>query len=51
VFGISMNSLKRVYHLINSYDTSVWVYRVKMDGRVYVWDPADKAFMRLKVAY
>ncbi len=51
VFGISMNSLKRVFHIINSYDTSVWIYHVKMDGRVYVWDPADKAFMRLKVAY
>ena len=51
VFGISMNSLKRVFHLINSYDTSVWVYHAKMDGRVYVWDPGDKAFMRLKVAY
>jgi hypothetical protein len=51
VFGISMNSLRRVYHLINSYDTSVWVYHAKMDGRVYVWDPADKAFMRLKVGY
>lgn len=51
VFGISMNSLKRVFHIINSYDTSVWIYHVKMDGRVYVWDPADRAFMRLKVAY
>jgi hypothetical protein len=51
VFGISMNSLKRVFHMINSYDTSVWVYHAKMDGRVYVWDPGDKAFMRLKVAY
>jgi len=51
VFGISMNSLKRVFHIINSYDTSVWIYHAKMDGRVYVWDPGDKAFMRLKVAY
>jgi len=51
VFGISMNSLKRVFHIINSYDTSVWIYHVKMEGRVYVWDPADRAFMRLKVAY
>ena len=51
VFGISMNSLKRVYHIINSYDTSVWIYHAKMDGRVYVWDPGDKAFMRLKVGY
>lgn len=51
VFGISMNSLRRVFHVINSYDTSVWVYHAKMDGRVYVWDPGDKAFMRLKVGY
>jgi hypothetical protein len=51
VFGISMNSLKRVFHIINSYDTSVWIYHAKMDGRVYVWDPGDKAFMRLKVGY
>jgi hypothetical protein len=51
VFGISMNSLRRVYHLINSYDTSVWIYHAKVDGRVYVWDPGDKAFMRLKVGY
>lgn len=51
VFGISMNSLKRIFHLINSYDTSVWIYHAKMDGRVYVWDPGDKAFMRLKVGY
>ena len=46
-----MNSLKRVFHIINSYDTSVWIYHVKMDRRVYVWDPADRAFMRLKVGY
>jgi hypothetical protein len=51
VFGISMNSLKRVFPMINSYDTSVWIYHAKMDGRVYVWDPADRAFMRLKVGY
>ena len=51
VFGISMNSLRRVFHMINSYDTSVWVYHAKMDGRVYVCDPGDKAFMRLKVGY
>jgi len=51
VFGISMNSLKRVYHIINSYDTSVWVYHAKMDGRVYIWSGRRNAFMRFKVAY
>jgi len=51
VFGISMNSLKRVFHLINSYDTSVWVYHAKMDGRVYIWSHRRGAFMRLKVGY
>jgi hypothetical protein len=51
VFGISMNSLKRVFHIINSYDTSVWVYHAKMDGRVYIWSGRRNAFMRFKVAY
>jgi hypothetical protein len=51
VFGISMNSLRRVYHMINSYDTSVWVYHAKMDGRVYIWSHRRGAFMRFKVAY
>jgi hypothetical protein len=48
VFGISMNSLKRVYHLIDSYDTSVWVYHAKVNGRVLIWDPIKKSFMRFK---
>ena len=51
VFGISMNSLKRVFHIINSYDTSVWVYHAKMDGRVYIWSGRRGAFMRFKVGY
>jgi len=51
VFGISMNSLKRVFHIINSYDTSVWVYHAKMDGRVYIWSGRRNAFMRFKVGY
>ena len=48
VFGISMNSLKGVYHIINSYDTSVWVYHAKVNGRVLIWDPVRKSFMRFK---
>jgi hypothetical protein len=51
VFGISMNSLRRVFHIINSYDTSVWVYHAKMDGRVYIWSGRRGAFMRFKVGY
>jgi len=48
VFGISMNSLKMVFHIINSYDTSVWVYHAKVNGRVLIWDPVKKSFMRFK---
>ena len=48
VFGISMNSLRRVFNLINSYDTSVWVYHAKVNGRVLIWDPTNKSFMRFK---
>ena len=48
VFGISMNSLKRVFHIINSYDTSVWIYHAKVNGRVLIWDPVKKSFMRFK---
>jgi len=48
VFGISMNSLRRVFHIINSYDTSVWIYWAKMDGNVYIWSPRRNAFMRFK---
>jgi len=48
VFGISMNSLKRVYNIINSYDTSVWIYHAKVNGRVLIWDPVRKSFMRFK---
>jgi hypothetical protein len=48
VFGISMNSLKVSYHLIDSYDTSVWVYWAKMDGDVYIWNPRRNSFMRFK---
>jgi len=48
VFGISMNSLKRVFHIIDSYDTSVWIYHAKVNGRVLIWDPVKKSFMRFK---
>jgi len=48
VFGISMNSLRKTYYLIDSYDTSVWIYWAKMDGDVYIWSPRRNAFMRFK---
>jgi hypothetical protein len=48
VFGISMNSLRRVFHMINSYDTSVWIYWAKVDGDVYIWNYRRNAFMRFK---
>jgi len=47
VFGISMSSLKRVYHIINSYDTSVWVYHAKINGRMLKWNPIRKSFARI----
>jgi len=48
VFGISMNSLRKVFNLINSYDTSAWVYWAKIDGAVLVWSPRRKAFIHLQ---
>jgi hypothetical protein len=48
VFGISMDSLRRVYNLIDSYDTSAWVYWAKMDGAVLVWSSRKKAFIHLQ---
>jgi len=48
VFGISMNALRRVYPLINSYDTSAWVYWAKKDGAVLVWSRRRRAFIHLQ---
>jgi len=48
VFGISMNALRRVYPLINSYDTSAWVYWAKKDGAVLVWSRRRGAFIHLQ---
>ena len=48
VFGISMDSLRRVYHIIDSYDTSAWVYWAKMDGAVLVWSRRRKTFIHLQ---
>ncbi len=48
VFGISMDSLRRVYNIIDSYDTSAWVYWAKMDGAVLVWSSRKKTFIHLQ---
>jgi len=48
VFGISMNALRRVFRLIDSYDTSAWVYWAKIDGAVLVWSRRKRAFIHLQ---
>jgi hypothetical protein len=48
VFGLSMNSLRRVYGLISSYDTSAWVYWAKMDGAVLLWSSRKKSFIHMQ---
>lgn len=48
VFGVSMNSLRKIYNLIDSYDTSAWVYWAKMDGAALVWSGRRKAFIHLQ---
>ncbi|MFZ8811990.1 MAG: DUF7221 family queuine tRNA-ribosyltransferase-like protein [Pyrobaculum sp.] len=48
VFGISMNALRRVFRLIDSYDTSAWVYWAKIDGAVLVWSRRRRAFIHLQ---
>jgi len=48
VFGISMNALRRVFHIIDSYDTSAWVYWAKKDGAVLVWSRRRGAFIHLQ---
>jgi len=48
VFGIAINSLKRVYSLIESYDTSAWVYWAKADGAVLVWSSRRRSFIHLQ---
>jgi hypothetical protein len=48
VFGVSMNSLRRVFSLIDSYDTSAWVYWAKVDGAVLIWNPRRKMFIHMQ---
>jgi queuine/archaeosine tRNA-ribosyltransferase len=49
VFGISMNALRRVFGIIDSYDSSAWVYWAKKDGAVLVWSRRRGAFIHLQV--
>jgi len=48
VFGIGLNALKRVYGIIDSYDTSAWVYWAKMDGAVLVWSSWRRSFIHMQ---
>ena len=48
VFGLSLDSLRIVYQLIDSFDTAVWIYWAKMDGAVLVWDPIEFSFVHLQ---
>jgi hypothetical protein len=48
VFGVSMNSLRKVFNLISSYDTSAWVYWAKVNGAVLVWSSRRRAFIHLQ---
>jgi len=48
VFGLSLDQLRAVYDLVDSYDTSAWVYWAKKDGAVLVWDPVAESFVHLQ---
>jgi hypothetical protein len=48
VFGIAVNALRRVFRLVDSYDTSAWVYWAKKDGAVLVWSRRRGAFIHLQ---
>jgi len=48
VFGLSVGHLRVVYSLVDSYDTSAWVYWAKVDGAALVWSPRRGAFVHLQ---
>jgi len=48
VFGMNLRHLRRTYMLIDSYDTSAWVYWAKKDGAVLVWDSVEESFVHLQ---
>jgi len=39
VFGLGLHIVRKVYNIINSYDTSSWVYWAKMDGAYFAFFP------------
>lgn len=48
VFGLSLTALKKVYRLIDSFDTAAWVYWAKVDGARLDWDPVKGRFIHLQ---
>jgi len=48
VFGMNLRHLRKTYALIDSYDTSAWVYWAKKDGAVLVWDFVEESFVHLQ---
>mgnify|MGYP000436245831 CR=1 FL=1 len=48
VFGLSLNALRDVYRVIDSFDTAVWIYWAKKDGAVLAWDPVELSFVHLQ---
>ncbi len=49
VFGLNLRILRKVIDLIDSYDTSAWVYWAKSDGAVLIWSTRRMRFMHFKV--
>jgi len=48
VFGINLKHLRKVFNIIDSYDTSAWIYWSKIDGAVLIWSPRRNAFIHLQ---
>jgi hypothetical protein len=48
VFGLGFNVLKETYRLIDSFDTSAWIYWAKMDGACFVWESEKTRFIQLQ---
>lgn len=48
IFGLALDSLRKVYNDIDSFDTSVWIYWAKMDGVVMVWDILNRRFIHMQ---
>ena len=39
VFGLGLHIVRKIYQMIDSYDTSAWVYWAKMDGAFFTFFP------------